>query len=484
MKLRGDKVDIIQNLPKDIYEIDIYQSEITNTKRITKEEYYKKEEVKGKLTPELIETLIEKPKKDTEKQHYIEDVRTCIIYDYKYESFKKDRTCFAIVTGEIVFQIEYRVKETITIDVPNDEEFTITAGEIRIKRAAIKATPKKSGENLSTGHLFGFILGIFQLIAGFALLMTLVFAFRDFWQIGLILGGIILGIWFLGYFAGNVFRIIGKIVRLVLFFLAMGFGLLMLLEEFGTDREYTEDIPILDSTVIEDLEKNKIDSLIIDSIQPEAIHNNLSWTDFNRKSHSFNYSLINLDFYKARKNRAKTFAMSWAEIYQNLLDHDNRYLKDIFFKYDSLRGNLNALEFARLVVSSIQEVPYTWILPESCFNAANSDEINRSGYSCLGNVQFFGVQSPLEFMANHKGDCDTKALVIYAILKHFNYDVCILSSEQYAHAMLGISLPANGKFKHFRGKRYYFWETTAKGANIGELPPTHSNLSFWNVVLF
>ena len=53
----------------------------------------------------------------------------------------------------------------------------------------------------------------------------------------------------------------------------------------------------------------------------------------------------------------------------------------------------------------------------------------------------------------------------------------------YEHALIGINIPANGKFKNHRGKKYYVWETTVKGIDIGQLPPTHSNMNLWEVTL-
>ena len=37
--------------------------------------------------------------------------------------------------------------------------------------------------------------------------------------------------------------------------------------------------------------------------------------------------------------------------------------------------------------------------------------------------------------------------------------------------------------KYYNGKRYYTWETTAKGYDLGILPAECSNIKYWYVAL-
>jgi len=373
------------------------------------------------------------------------------------------------------------------IDVPFNEEFTITAGKIKIKRAAIKNKPTETGEKLI---LAGIILAIFKIVAFLALVLTIIFAFRDYWVVGLWLAGIIGTMWFVGYFRKSLLKIVGTLISWVLVMLILGFLITWLSfsnnakeTESESSEEKYEDIEN-DSIIYQDEQQLALeDTLAIDSIQPQSIYNSLHWSDYSGQRYSYEYFIDSTKFKQARQNRSQLVAYSWKDIYSSLYKNDKGLLKSIFEKYDSLRFGANSLDFARIVVSSIQETPYTWILPESCFNAPNQQEINRSGYACLGNVKNYGVQSPLEFMANQKGDCDTKSLMIYSVLRHFNYDVCVLTSMAYEHALLGINIPANGKYKIHRGKKYYVWETTVKGIDIGQLPPTYSNMNLWEVSL-
>jgi hypothetical protein len=61
--------------------------------------------------------------------------------------------------------------------------------------------------------------------------------------------------------------------------------------------------------------------------------------------------------------------------------------------------------------------------------------------------------------------------------------VCIFISEEYEHAMLGINIATTGKYIRNGGTRYYFWETTVDGMDVGIMPPDYSNLSLWSVAL-
>ena len=71
----------------------------------------------------------------------------------------------------------------------------------------------------------------------------------------------------------------------------------------------------------------------------------------------------------------------------------------------------------------------------------------------------------------------------YVILEHMGYDPMIVVSDEYAHAMLALNLPAQGDYIRYAGKKYYFWETTATGWGIGMLPPESNNKEYWKKAL-
>lgn len=166
----------------------------------------------------------------------------------------------------------------------------------------------------------------------------------------------------------------------------------------------------------------------------------------------------------------------WGKIYRAFFEHDRTRLS---FLEDSIRNHvqqaaLNDREVVHYVVSLVQDIPYQYIMPESC-----------EGYSdhpCQPN-QRFGLLSPVEFLFTLTGDCDTRTVLLYTMLTNLGYQPVIVNSVQYGHSMLAINLPSDGDYLIHQGQRFYFWETTATGWQPGMLPPDMNNPNYWTVVL-
>jgi len=168
----------------------------------------------------------------------------------------------------------------------------------------------------------------------------------------------------------------------------------------------------------------------------------------------------------------------WGSVYLNLVEDSK---PEILFIVDSLtelgrRKTLNRSELAELVVSFVQDIPYSYVRSGDCAKEDNH------GKPCIGNVAL-GLLSPYEFLHSLYGDCDTRAVLIYALLQELGYDPMIVVSDQYAHAMLALNIPSSGDHLTFRGKKYYFWETTGKGWPLGMLPPNSNNINYWKIAL-
>ncbi len=181
--------------------------------------------------------------------------------------------------------------------------------------------------------------------------------------------------------------------------------------------------------------------------------------------------------------------LQWGSLYQHLVTSDTPRLDLILNQLSKIktRHNLNELEFAEMVVSFVQDIPYSLVLGNRCLSADKYEDsirliLEKCPECCIGNIPY-GIQNPVAFMGNLKGDCDTRTVIIYAILTNFGYDVAILNSEYYRHSILGLHIPASGNYKTYRGKRYYTWETTNKHFTIGTLPENMETMSYWNVVL-
>jgi hypothetical protein len=179
----------------------------------------------------------------------------------------------------------------------------------------------------------------------------------------------------------------------------------------------------------------------------------------------------------------------WGDLYDYIERTDRPALDIIMDSFQSIQKEkkLNRMEFAEMVVTCVQDIPYSLVFQEECLDAVNYEQdirklLDECPECCIGNIMY-GIQNPVSFIQNLKGDCDTRTVLIYSLLKNFGYDVAILNSDYYRHSIIGINVPASGKAKIYNGKKYMLWETTAKYYAAGTLPATYSDVSYWDIVL-
>ncbi len=171
----------------------------------------------------------------------------------------------------------------------------------------------------------------------------------------------------------------------------------------------------------------------------------------------------------------RTYNEYWGSVYRELVNNDAMYVQ---FLADSLYNlavekGLNAIETAELIVTFVQDIPYSYVKVDDCRNETKP---------CYGNAKF-GILSPYEFLHTLSGDCDTRSVLLFAMLSYLGYDPMVVISEKYLHAMLALHIPASGDYIIYKNKKYYFWETTAKGWKLGFLPPSNNNVNYWKVAL-
>ena len=216
------------------------------------------------------------------------------------------------------------------------------------------------------------------------------------------------------------------------------------------------------------------------------------WKDYAKNIYHGSYSMLKNDFDNSSSNRNKIDESNdFGNVYNSIWQNDKLLMPSLYKMLDSIRTskNLNQQQFADVAVSFVQYIPYVLVHDLTCSEIVNNNLNNdfiqsyhREGKECLQQIKF-GVQAPAEFSFNNKGDCDTRAIVLFTILDHFNYDVAMLVSEEYGHCILGVNMPGTGTYKSHFGKRYYVWETTAKDFQLGQLPPEISNMQNWRIVL-
>jgi hypothetical protein len=185
---------------------------------------------------------------------------------------------------------------------------------------------------------------------------------------------------------------------------------------------------------------------------------------------------------------------AWREIFTGIEQKDYNGLHEVHAAFDSIRqvNGLNERQFSEMMVSAVQSIPYFLVTSNDCETAGYSDPFVRDFLRscqqdcCVGNAKF-GIRSPLEFLNDLKGDCDTRALFLYSLLRHFGFDVALMTSEHYRHAAIAVHFkdesPINGSVIQINGKNYYPWETTNKGFLPGVLPEQCNNLNYWNIAL-
>ena len=181
----------------------------------------------------------------------------------------------------------------------------------------------------------------------------------------------------------------------------------------------------------------------------------------------------------------------WGNLYKNASDFEKTKMDSIRKMFIDLKPSndiqgLKPIDQINAILTSIQAIPYYLVHEGSCQQSAYLSDFSRQYHQqnepCKPNTKY-GLSMPSEFIANFKGDCDTRALFLYSILKERGLDVAVLVSEQYGHAVLGLNIPGRGKYVTKNGKKYLTFETTSKGWKIGQLPPNCSNTKYWKVAL-
>ena len=218
------------------------------------------------------------------------------------------------------------------------------------------------------------------------------------------------------------------------------------------------------------------------------INTYVNWRDYRNFYYSANLKILYNDYLSSIQNKDRSNAESLEWLYVDIFKSDYYDLDKVYQELDFIRKDrsLSRKKFAEIVVAMVQHIPYSYVTGGTCRSLALSDnsisyDISR-GVKCEGGITG-GIYTPLEFIKKKKGDCDSRTLLIFTILRHFGYDVVILNSNLYAHSIIGLNIPYSGRYKYYKGKRYYTWETTSTGFDLGVLPSSTSDIDYWYVGL-
>lgn len=221
-----------------------------------------------------------------------------------------------------------------------------------------------------------------------------------------------------------------------------------------------------------------------------------NWKSSKGIPHSITFKVRKSDYASSiyhRTHSSSTGYSLWGKMY----NHDRAALQDMIRAYRDLivKEKMDYFTSMDVVVTSIQDIPYTYVISgdERCGQPKHSQDGNYPlnncrpmsyPFGCCDDVIPYGVYSPMEFVVQETGDCDTKSLMAYVILEELNpllsgygyyYDVTMMMgrvSEKGWHAMLGINIP-NPPYRSLyaydiRRNKYYAWEITAGNCLPGQ----------------
>ncbi len=238
-------------------------------------------------------------------------------------------------------------------------------------------------------------------------------------------------------------------------------------------------IPIQDKTIPE---------LIVDTL----ITHNAQWEDYDGIKYEGSFWVKKSDYqnsgaFKRYHPVSNSNFNNYNYIINDLYQFDKSKMGGVIQLFDSIRleNNLSPMHFAEVIVSFVQAIPYTLILPNACNADLYNDlfikeYLNDPDNRCLGDEKY-GLLTPVEFLASLMGDCDTRTLLLYTILSHYNFDVAILTSQYYNHSIIGINLPYEGITYSDSNLRYVLWETTSGILEPGLISHEISNLAYWKI---
>ena len=218
----------------------------------------------------------------------------------------------------------------------------------------------------------------------------------------------------------------------------------------------------------------------------------MNWQDYDGKSYQGKFWTKKSEYMQSniyKNTLSLSEGVNYDKIIYLLKENDKQKLNGIYQMFDKLMSNqkLTKSHFAEIIVSFIQHIPYAAILPLDCNPLSYQDDFLRKYLSSpeakCDAFQKFGINTPVEFMTNLNGDCDTRTLLLYTILSHYDYDVTLLSSDYYRHSLLGINLPYEGTVYEYQNQRYILWETTNKNIRPGVIPKEISDTNHWKISL-
>lgn len=476
-KYFGENIDLSNSDKVKFFNLFIKEAVIKDALPIQEESYLDAIKAEGMFeVPNITNALIQPSKQwMVDNDFFKEDLYEVYINNIKLSDVQKAGSeTYGYIEGDVVGIISYE-----DLPIGNAEAKIVTEDDELFKRKRGEK-PRSTYDGVDVGFTFdgcldaffeilGFLFGLFALLALLMLIIKL---------------PLLLLILLLGFIISSLDYVIKFLAPLLGLFLGLMLlaSLAALLFIDGNDRQkrdYTWEDSDKDKTIFQRDTVYPSDSTF--QVE-EYIIQHREWQDVFNKDYIADLMLKVSDYENSSANKQHLWLSNWGDLYADISEYDKPGLIYIIDEFECIRGeeNLNELAFANMVVSCIQDIPYVYVLEnESCY--AKTNGLSTPG--CEEN-QKFGINTPLEFIAKLKGDCDTRTVMLFSLLKHFGYKVAIANSDIYRHSMLMISMPGlTGDYLEYKGDNYFFWETTYSDWKLGVLPPENRNTNYWKIVL-
>jgi len=137
----------------------------------------------------------------------------------------------------------------------------------------------------------------------------------------------------------------------------------------------------------------------------------------------------------------------------------------MIFRESARRLDRLTLEIARL-------------LPDDPTEAARRMLAWVQGFTYVRDTEGIDFVEPLVAAYEARGDCDSRAVVMAAVLERLGVDSILMLSRDYSHAMAAFDVPGGGQRFPFGGKEWLVAETTAK-VGIGLVAAKQSDWKKW-----
>jgi len=349
---------------------------------------------------------------------------------------------------------------------------------------------RKSNTNIYNNSNVGCFNQVFAMIGIIAGLAFIIFMLPGILYL-IAFFGIILLLEYFGPFIKTLIKIIGLLF--LIGFIASLINSFIIHSHTYNPKPLIVDSPREITPIIDPIKDTNTDS-IQNTDNDSIITRYRSWKDYSGNKYEGKYQIKLSDYkkahlYKTNIKISRNSINDYDHIIFSLKEFDKNKFNSLLKLFDSIGKikKLDKIKFAEMIVTFVQDIPYALVLDNECNANLYSDRFTKNYLlsnkgDCSGN-QRFGINTPVEFLVNLKGDCDTRTLLLYSILNHYNYDVAIMSSELYGHSIIGINLPINGSAYAYNNQNYVLWETTAPNDKPGEISNDISNLNNWRISL-